>query len=897
MAGGDDGYVIERSLRFNSGDTAYISRTCGNPTASGTWTLSCWVKRTKLGSDTTIFSARSGTHAIQIYFHGNDKLRFYDDGRDMYTDALFRDTSAWYHIVVTRTTTVNSIYVNGLLSKSTTYSSSSSSPANTNGASQAFGMLYFVGSGLGHYGDMYLADPHFIDGQVLAPTDFGETDDNGVWQPKEFAGTYGANGFHLDFKDNSSASALGNDAAGSNNWTVNNLTVNAVDYTSQAVLTGSLYSGAGGVDKIFDGTTASCGPSSGSYVTFTPSTPIPITSSFRIRANVSNASGDAVFAINGSNVSTVSTGFPASGGIVNAASTWTTITGYTQLTSLKFGWSGHWMSVSGIEIDGVVLISSPTSGIDSLVDTPTNGDTASDTGAGGEVVGNYATLNPLRSTLTLTNGNLDSAGTSGWTGAAGTIGMSSGKWYWEIDNIVSDEHVFGIIDHTQINVTWNTTYGYGAETGGKYRPGLYNQSYGSSYSTNDVIGIAFDADNGSLTFYKNGTSQGTAFTGLTDGPYFPSVVHNYSSRSSSINFGQRAFAYTAPSGYKALCTANLPEPTIADPSQYFDTKLWTGNGTNQNISTSFSPDWVWVKERGSTGWNTLYDTVRGVKKSLITNDTRAEQTLNDGVTAFSSNSFTVSHDGASTIHTNSNGDSYVGWTWDAGTSTVSNTDGSITSQVRAQPNAGFSIVSFVGNQTANSSVGHGLNAAPKFIITKNRDGAYSWRVFTTVIDGSNDRLFLNATNTKADQTDANVPTSSVFYLGANLDHNKNGDNMIAYCFTPIEGYSAMGSYVGNGSSNGPFVGLSFTPRWVMVKGTDITSHWRIWDSAREPNNPKINTLHPSDSQNETYYGADDIDFLSNGFRNRNTGSYQNSNGNTYIYIAFAEHPFKTARAR
>ena len=175
-----------------------------------------------------------------------------------------------------------------------------------------------------YYDTLQMSQVYLIDGQALGPENFGFTDGlTNTWRPKKYTGTYNTTG---------------------------------VDYSSQAVLTGTIYSGAGGVDKIFDGTTATCGPNVNSYVTFTPSTAIPITSSFRIRANVSNASGDAVFAINGSDVSTIATGFPASGGIVNAASTWTTITGYTELTSLKFGWINHWMSVSGIEIDGVELL-------------------------------------------------------------------------------------------------------------------------------------------------------------------------------------------------------------------------------------------------------------------------------------------------------------------------------------------------------------------------------------------------------------------------------------------------------------------------------------------------------------------------------------------------------------
>ena len=339
-AGGGAGGLISRSLRFNSGDSSFLNRTPSSAGNQKTFTWSSWVKRSKLQTLQGVFSSRSGATGLTIqlgeYGTTNDYIAIYDSNVSGYivkTTPILRDVSAWYHLVVavdsTQSTAANrlKIYINGVEVTDFTSDNRSNFSQNTDTRINSAN-AHFLGSSVanGEFFDGYLADVHFIDGQALAPTDFGETNTDNLWVPKAFAGTYNSAG---------------------------------ADYVSQSVLTGTIYSGAGGVDKIFDGTTATCGPNAASYVTFTPSTPIPITSSFRVRANVSNASGDSVFAINGSDVSTVSTGFPAAGGIVGAASTWTTITGYTQLTSLKFGWGSNWMAVSGIEIDGVELVNIP----------------------------------------------------------------------------------------------------------------------------------------------------------------------------------------------------------------------------------------------------------------------------------------------------------------------------------------------------------------------------------------------------------------------------------------------------------------------------------------------------------------------------------------------------------
>ena len=539
-------------------------------------------------------------------------------------------------------------------------------------------------------------------------------------------------------------------------------------------------------------------------------------------------------------------------------------------------------------------------GIDSLVDTPTNAAEPSDTGVGNEVTGNYATLNPLKkANITTSNGNLDfthSGSTGFWQVVFSTIGMSSGKYYCEFICKDSDS-IVGIAkdSHTIANDKYlgndPNGWGYNGQNGQK----LNNSSgsnYGSSYTSGDVIGIAFDADGGNLYFYKNGAVQNSgtaAYTGLTDGPYFFAFSLRDTGNTPSVNFGQRAFAYTAPSGYKSLNTANLPTPTIADGSQYFDTKLYTGNGgTNAQTGLGFSPDFLWLKRRNGANAHALFDQIRGVTKALESSNTGAEKTNDPAIGSFDSNGFTLT---GSANQTNASGQSYVGWTWDAGTSTVTNNDGSIASQVRAQPSAGFSVVTWTGQSSGAATVGTGLNAAPEMIIVKALTGSVGWTVGHQSL-GWTKRLKLNGTD--AESASANywnntAPTSSVFTSGANNVNN----TFVAYCFAPVAGYSAMGSYQGNGSSDGVFVHTGFRPAFILLKASSISGEdWVILDTSRASSNVSNLLIKPNTSQQEFTNSAYNTDILSNGFKIRNNNPRWNQSGATYIYYAVSENPFQ-----
>lgn len=800
--GGGGGYAISRSLRFNSADSAYLSRTPASAGNRKTWTWAGWVKRSTLSTNQSFLAAyNSGSVNSYFRFTSSDTLDIYSrDGGGtqltLTTSQVFRDPSSWLHIVLVSDTTQGTesnrfkAYVNG--QQITQFSSATYPSSNAD--------LAFNGAFLHSIGDLaqstqyfngYLADIHFIDGQALDPTSFGEFDaTTGVWMPKAFAGSYGSQGWHLDFADNASTTTIGYDAAGSNDWTANNISVTA---------------GAGN---------------------------------------------------------------------------------------------------------------------DSLVDVPVNGFEA-DTGAGGEVRGNYCTWNPVdrydTTYVTLSKGNLNVRSTGAISSPGGTIGTpSSGKWYWEISFPVVTTSTTVVVGFKQIDAYAPDYPGYDlgsyAYRGSaiKQANGAGGASYGATYGTSDVIGVAIDADAGTATFYKNGASQGIAFTGLT-GTYTPhvGVLNSIGNITFALNAGQRSFAYAAPSGFKALCTANLPAPTIVKSNTVMDVALYTGNGSTQTISgLGFSPDLVWGKSRSSAAWwHILVDTVRGAGRTLSSNATNAEiGSGSDIIPILTSNGFelNVSPNGS----LNENGTSYAAWCWDAGNTTVTDNTGSIQSTRRTNASAGISIVSYTGNGTAGATVGHGLNVAPQLLINKRRSSTGTtadwavWHKSVADISGSSYVLFLNTTDaalSASNRFNSTAPTSSVFTLGNADATNYNGGTFATYCFAPVAGYSSFGSYTGNGSSDGPFVYTGFRPRWIMIKRSDaasVTIGWRIIDTARMPSNSgTVGPVLAADTSGAENAGYNVVDILSNGFKVRVDDGNLNANNGTYVYCAFAESPFQYARAR
>jgi hypothetical protein len=514
---------------------------------------------------------------------------------------------------------------------------------------------------------------------------------------------------------------------------------------------------------------------------------------------------------------------------------------------------------------------------------------------GGEVRGNYATFNPLSSTNAggLANGNLQQ---SGLTNSNATIRYpSSGKWYFEVTpSQKSIGYVIGIQALAMpTSPSLSNTIGID-EGGNRYNGnGTSTSSFLSAINVGDTLGVAVDRDANTINFYRNGTAGASNLSPSTLGADIVPFVHT-NSAIVDINFGQRAFAYTAPSGFKSLCTQNLPAPLVTKSNTVMDVVTYTGNGGTQIISSlAFSPDFAWGKGRSTPSSHVVLDTIRGAgAKILYPNLTDAENAFGQQwISSFDSNGFTMS--GAY----NGSGETYVAWCWDAGTSTVSNTQGSITSQVRANATAGFSVVTYTGTG-ANATVGHGLGVAPGFIIIKNRSAATNWRVYHSAL-GNTKAIFLSTTgasDTSSVYWNNTSPTSTVFSVGSDDGANGNGNLMVAYAFSPVVGYNSFGSYTGNGSTDGPFVYTGMRPRWLLVKSSSYTDEWRIYDAVRLGYNAVATILTPNDSQAEATSGYP-LDLLSNGFKLRGAGGPINTSGATYIYAAFAESPFQYARAR
>ena len=337
---------------------------------------------------------------------------------------------------------------------------------------------------------------------------------------------------------------------------------------------------------------------------------------------------------------------------------------------------------------------------------------------------------------------------------------------------------------------------------------------------------------------------------------------------------------------------------LDNPSLYFNTKLYTGNGSTQSINgIGFQPDATWIKARSGTYGtenHNFYNAISGATKFLIPNGTSSEGTDANSITSFDSDGFSAG------TRTDINGSSteYVAWNWLASNTTASNTDGSITSTVSANTTSGFSIVSYTGNGSTNQSVGHGLSQTPEILITKGRTNVQNWAVYGSVI-GTDNRLYLNTTDAVA-TISGYLPadTSSVINLsGTSSMSNINTSSIdyITYAFHSVKGYSKIGSYTGNGSSDGTFVYTGFKPAFLILKRYDSTNNWYMYNNKVNPYNETDRPLKADTSESEsTIFGGNELDFLSNGFKLRDTLGATNASGASYIYMCFAENPFVTS---
>ena len=807
-AAGD--YEIERSLKFHDDDSAYLIRTNSSAGNRRTYTISVWAKIIDNGTYRAIIGAGGGVTRDRLQIFDDDKIVFnLNDGGDAYlrTNRVLRDPSAWYHLVVgvdtTQGTASNRIklYVNGVQETSFTnetypsqnYESRLNDNNDTYIGNSSANNLYFDG---------YLAEFNFIDGLQLTPSSFGKTDPlTDQWIPKKYGGSYGTNGFFLDFSDNSgtTATTLGKDSSGNgNNFTPNN---------------------------------------------------------FSVAAGVGN---------------------------------------------------------------------------DSVTDTPTN---------------NFCTFNPLKvnpsAPIVFKEGNLEHNGVSGnnHLRSATTMQVTSGKWYVEFKFVSGYE-------------TTNGTVGFGICTDAGHRDSnndaaWYENSNNflalqyrndgevvrsevgtstdeltglSTFVNGDVMGLALDLDNDKFFISKNGTwfsngtgtqdpangtnplySGGVLTSRKSDGFYFN--ISGYSAQVVSADFGQHGYAYTPPTGFKAVNTANLPDPSIALPDEHFAPLLYTGNDTDdRSLTVGFQPDLTILKQRDAAKNWYWYDSVRGVNKQLLSNASNAEAEIADRLQAFESNGIQI---GASS-EINNNSSTYVNYSWNAGGSTATNNDGSRTAQVRANTTAGFSIVTSTSGGSSSGtydSFGHGLGVAPNIIIFKNRDISDNWSIYNSNFSTAYSKIL--QFNTIAETTSSNHwgtanPTSTTFSLNQGAVFTGADQNLVAYCFSEVAGYSKFGSYTGNGSADGTFVYLGFRPALVIIKRTDTSNtytDWFIFDNKRTTVNDSGGDEYLEANTANAEVAGLDLDMLSNGFKPRDSSQAWNASGGTFIYMAFAKSPFKYSRAR
>ena len=784
---------IQRSLRFNRDDSGWLSRALGSPTSDDKASVSVWLKRTDISTDNTFFDNYQGTNdrlSISLLSSTDgDALSVYQRDSSgivclLTTTQKFRDPTSWFHILVAFDTTQGTeadrvkIYVNG--TQVTSFSSSTyfSQNHNLRAGSGYTTNVGRYGAGSNYFGG-YMAEFNYIDGQQLSPTDVGFTDSQtGIWMPKRYEGSYGNNGFRLDFSDNSSTTALGIDKSPNGN-----------DFT---------------------------------------------TNNFSVSAGVGN---------------------------------------------------------------------------DSLEDTPTN---------------NFCTLNKLNTikynanydTLLEEGGLLMRGGDN--VAPATMLYPKSGKWYCEFSKYGNgySQGVSVVRADTDIRNLDGVTSHSSKVTITTYVELLVRGSSVSNNGTtweNDadaVIGVAVDMDNGAMYFAINNTwinsgvpTSGSAKTNavatdlltVNDGYHYvaPQGYNGNDNAGMYANFGQRPFTYTPPSGYKTLCAKNLPKPTtsIINPDQHFKTLLYTGTGSSNIVEgLKFQPDLVWVKGRDTNGYEPMMiDSVRGGDNSLVTSDTASESTHGGRSMTFYNRGVRWNSDSG---NCNANGENYVLWCWKGGGTAVSNNDGSVTSTISANQEAGFSIVQFESQSSGSITVGHGLGRKPAFWMWKSIDNTIDWYNYHKGIgyDG-----WINLSTT-SQATTGNAaawgaePTSTVLTHGSGL---VNQNTIMMYVWAEIPGFSRFGRYVGNGNTNGPFVYCGFRPAFVLTKMIDtMNENWTINDSSRSTYNPVDLFLRPDEAVKDTS-GAATMDFSAEGFKLRNTDSKTNRDGGTFIYMAFAEQPGTT----
>ena len=941
---GKKAYAVDRSLRLNDGDSAYLSRTPSSTSNRKTWTFSAWVKRSNIttGAFQTLFAANNssnyGLYGTYIWFTTTDTLAISINSGIYYlqTNAKFRDVSAWYHVVInidtTQATSSNrmKIYVNGVQETSfatTTYPVQNlDSSVNLNQQHTIGGRRY---TSIDNYFDGYMAEVNFIDGFQYDPSYFGETDPiTGQWNPKKYVGSYGTNGFYLNFSDNSgtTATTLGKDSSvNGNNFTPNNLSVTAgvgndsvTDTPSNnfATLNPLSLTGAGGTfsNGNLDFTADS------NYATRT--------------GNISLKTGKWYWEVIITNIGT-----DAHGIVQGTYPNGNIYPGYDPNGNVK---GIGWYHASG----GLLYGSVPDGG--------TNGGTIP---AGDAALSAYTTNDVLGFASDIANGTLAfyKNGTLEYT----LTGIGSHDWFPAVCGYGTSSTK--TINFGQLKAT-STTY---ADANGH---GSFKYSVPSGFLAmctanfpNPVIKLPnkhFDTK-----LYTGNGSTGQTIT-YDFGPDFVwmknrSTTNNHAVVNTVIGRAKGLYPDSSSAEFNSSAGRDVSAFTsngftVGEPEQASSTNnngsnivAWAWNGgeapnityrvvvsnaggsgnkyrfRNSANDATFNADAVTLNlEEGGTYIFNMDDATNASHPFMI------GTTANDNTTAFGSGivykldgvvkTFAQYHAGFAaattrrlefTIPVSTNNLFYfcyshsgMGGAVNTNSTTgstnfdgIDSTDTDVLAVVKANTTAGFSVVTWTIPHSNDYHIGHGLGVKPDLIITKDRDVGYNWWTFTDVFDGSNDYLALNSSGQANDAEGFNVypPTSQKFEEHSSF--NGSSGNMVAFCFSSVSGYSKVGTYFGNGSTDGVFIYTGFRPAWILVKrSVGDGNGWTIVDNKRDPHNPMTKQLYPNLSYADSNY--DGIDFCSNGFKMRQTNAWVNG-ATRYLYVAFAESPFKYARAR
>ena len=501
----------------------------------------------------------------------------------------------------------------------------------------------------------------------------------------------------------------------------------------------------------------------------------------------------------------------------------------------------------------------------------------------------------------------------------GTNNFSISLWFNSADITQNDQSLWWFQHYQSPIRAGGIVSSSSSGMGGDYDLRFYCMVGGASYNANtnsDILSsntwyhaVFVKSSTSGMTIYINGSSvatntsaTGDVNTNMSSGG--ANTIGYYKTTASSLYFNGRIDQFRTFN--KAISASEVTTlyneiqcpNTINTPESYFDTKLWTGDGNARSITgIGFDPDFVWIKKRANdTKSHRLFDSIRGANNVIYSDLTNQAATPTNELTAFVSGGFSLGN--ASAVN-DAASDTYVSWNWKAASSNTTNNDGTRQSTVRASQESGFSIATYTGDGSAGATVGHNLNKIPSMVITKGTSGsagATNWNVYTSAT-GPTKKLVLNTNAAEATNTtywNNTAPTSTVFSLGTTGDSNYNGSNYVAYCFANVDGYQRIGSYIGNGSANGPFIYTGFEPAWIMIKRTDAAGAWNIFDNKRNSANPRNSILQADVADQEYTNVLYNYNFYTNGFQSLNSNNDWNASGGSYIFIAIAANPDTTA---